>query len=139
MHCRIQTPASTKKRNPKATFPFFYLLLFYRILKKLSTLKKPFFYSIFKSAFKAYFRQKSTFVTTRMPPIFSKRFKTHAKPRHFTPFSGHVRFFLNHSVSLKIVLLLEHCTVSSPPLDATIILPFMEVNPSSVSATIVVT
>lgn len=53
---------------------------------------------------------------------------TYAAP---TPFSGHVRYFLNHSVSLKRISLLEQLTVTSPPSEETTILPFIASKPPS--------
>ena len=48
-----------------------------------------------------------------------------------TPFSGHVRYFLNHSVSLKRISLLEQLTFTSPPSEETTTLPFIASNPPS--------
>ncbi len=72
---------------------------------------------------------RRAFIATTFATLPTRTYRpAYAAP---TPFSGHVRYFLNHSVSLKRISLLEQLTVTSPPSEETTILPFIASNPPS--------
>lgn len=136
--------SNDSKRNLRCSVEYRYA--FYNTRKLLP--HKPFLFSSINSI-KNFFDFVKNF-----PATFQKNFSlnNHNRPARPLGFSRtsetrflaheaffHVRLALNHSVSLKITLLFEQFTLTSPPFEETTIFPFIGSNFSAFSEVIVVT